>query len=553
MTVMIALTVLAALPASSRWLLRTVPPGAEEYARLLEEDPDQALLLSARTGWLPGDSAVRARVEEMAVLSGRSGRLAAWAATRCGLRPRVELGVGLVELGPQTVLPDAPEACENSRLVHAGLLRALHSKTAGIPMQRPQDAVELAVACWRSLPDTTRALALQAAGRFEAEVPREPAGEMGTPWLRYLAETGGSLEELPDGPLEGLRALYAVRCLPDSLARGLVEHSDWFVRRAAAKTLAPEELQPLLDDPVPALRLDAALRMRDAGLDEGRDAVRELAGKDSPMGDLATSGLTAEDADLLEELLESPRPARRAAAQAVWLEYGLAVDSQLARSWETDPYWLVPVSWVYHLEQSGEMGRARTTAERIADMAEQSDSPERLLSYLEEIVTGGPAGAVEEAPAWPGGEVPFDPASIPRPQQVVVETSEGEIVLELLWDTAPIACANFVHLAEEGFYGGIWVHRVEPGFVAQVGCPEGNGMGGPGHTIPGEASLVPFRRGTVGMADAGPNTAGSQLFIMLDSHRRLDARYTAFARVARGMDAVERLYVGSRIEAVRIP
>ena len=90
------------------------------------------------------------------------------------------------------------------------------------------------------------------------------------------------------------------------------------------------------------------------------------------------------------------------------------------------------------------------------------------------------------------------------------------------------------------------------GVVAEAVCKQGNGMGGPGYSIPGEPGLLAFDRGVVGMADAGPGTAGSQFFIMLDSHRRLDTRYTAFAKVAEGMEAAERLAVGSRIETVEV-
>jgi cyclophilin family peptidyl-prolyl cis-trans isomerase len=553
MTTAMLLMLLGTLPPASEWLLRERPPSAAEYRTLLEERPGEALLLSGRTGWVPGEDPIGEAVADMAGMEGRRGRLASWACTACGLAPPLgRLSPGLVELGPETVLPDAPEACQRPLLVHAGLLRALHSITAGIPMHRPQDAVELAIACREDLPDSTRVLALQVAGRVDVTVPPGLAPEEGLAGLRYLAETGGTLASRPQGLARGLEALYSARCLPDSALYGWMEHPDWYVRRVVAEALPPGELEPLLDDPVPYVALAAARRMQESGLSAGRRAMAGLAREPGPVGDMATAGLTAGDRDLLEELMDSRRPARRAAAQGAWLQRGLFVDSALARRWETDPYWIVPVSWVYHLEQEGEMGRARTTAERIAGMAEEAHRPERLLSHLEEIVTGGPAGAGEEEPEWPESDLPFDPGAVERADRLELRTTEGAVVLELLWDTAPIACANMVHLAREGFYDGIWVHRVEPGFVAQAGCPQGNGMGGPGYTIPGEPGLTAFDRGVVGMADAGPGTAGSQFFIMLDSHRRLDTRYTAFARVVEGMEAAERLTVGSRIEAVDI-
>lgn len=549
--IVLMMALAGSLPAASQWMSEPLPPAASDVEALMEQDSDQALLLFIRTGWIPDDSVLVSRVREMALLRGRTGRLASWACTVCGIRPETALSPGLVELGPETVLPDLAEARRSPDLVHAALLRALHSVSGPTEMQLPQDAVELALACWPQLPDSTKRLALEAAGRFEVAVPEEKGAGMGLSWTRYCAESGLSLPA-SESRSRGLQALYLVSCLPDSGLKGMMEHPDWFVRHAVGEALPAEDLRPMLDDPVAYVGLTAAMRLHDEGIAEGGEALRALARRPGPVGDMAAAELTAEDSDLLEELLTSSRPARRAAAQSAWLEYGLAVDVHLARSWETDPYWIVPVSWVYHLEQSGELGRARRAAERIAEAAEESDNPERLLSFLEEIVTGGPAGAVEEADAWPGAELPYDPGNLSRPEHTVLKTSEGEIVLELLWDAAPIACANLVHLAGSGFYDNIYFHRVVPGFVAQAGCPEGNGMGGPGYTIPGEPSLVPFRRGAVGMADAGPGTAGSQFFIMLDSHRRLDARYTAFAMVVQGMEAAERLTVGSEIESVEI-
>ncbi|MBD3369710.1 peptidylprolyl isomerase [Candidatus Fermentibacteria bacterium] len=139
-----------------------------------------------------------------------------------------------------------------------------------------------------------------------------------------------------------------------------------------------------------------------------------------------------------------------------------------------------------------------------------------------------------------------------RPSEVTIHTEEGDLRVSLMWDVAPLACSGFVHLAERDFYDGIYFHRVEPGFVVQAGCPQSNGMGGPGYTLPNERSLVRYDRGVVGMADAGLNTAGSQFFVMLDSHGRLDTRYTAFGRLEEGWDVLDRISVGTRIIDVSI-
>jgi peptidyl-prolyl cis-trans isomerase B (cyclophilin B) len=133
---------------------------------------------------------------------------------------------------------------------------------------------------------------------------------------------------------------------------------------------------------------------------------------------------------------------------------------------------------------------------------------------------------------------------------MIISTDQGDLVLEMLDETAPVTCAAFRWLADSGFYNGLSFHRVIPGFVAQAGCPQGNGYGGPGFALPSERSLVRFTRGVVGMADAGLGTGGSQFFIMLDDHDRLDCRYTAFARVVEGIGIIDRLSVGTRMEGI---
>jgi cyclophilin family peptidyl-prolyl cis-trans isomerase len=121
----------------------------------------------------------------------------------------------------------------------------------------------------------------------------------------------------------------------------------------------------------------------------------------------------------------------------------------------------------------------------------------------------------------------------------VIKTDHGEISVKLWADLAPTTVNNFVFLAREGFYDGSTFHRVIPGFVAQGGDPTGSGRGGPGYRIPDELSPTPFEAGVLGMANAGPNTNGSQFYLMLGDAPHLTGRYTAFGRVEEGMDAVE--------------
>jgi cyclophilin family peptidyl-prolyl cis-trans isomerase len=121
----------------------------------------------------------------------------------------------------------------------------------------------------------------------------------------------------------------------------------------------------------------------------------------------------------------------------------------------------------------------------------------------------------------------------------VLHTQRGDITLRLLADVAPQSVNSFVFLAREGFYDGVTFHRVIPGFVAQAGDPTGSGSGGPGYRVPDELSERPFVAGTVGMANAGPNTNGSQFFIVLDEAPHLTGRYTLFGEVEAGMDVAQ--------------
>jgi cyclophilin family peptidyl-prolyl cis-trans isomerase len=121
-----------------------------------------------------------------------------------------------------------------------------------------------------------------------------------------------------------------------------------------------------------------------------------------------------------------------------------------------------------------------------------------------------------------------------------MNTSLGTIALELFDDDAPKTVANFRKLASEGFYDGVIFHRVIPDFMIQGGDPEGTGTGGPGYTFEDEINAHKVARGALAMANAGPNTNGSQFFIVtVDSAPWLDGRHTVFGRVAAGMDAVD--------------
>ncbi len=121
-----------------------------------------------------------------------------------------------------------------------------------------------------------------------------------------------------------------------------------------------------------------------------------------------------------------------------------------------------------------------------------------------------------------------------------MNTSHGTIELEFFDDDAPKTVENFRKLAADNFYDGIIFHRVIPDFMIQSGCPEGTGTGGPGYKFEDEINDHKVVRGALAMANAGPNTNGSQFFIVTtDSAHWLDGKHTVFGRVTAGMDAVD--------------
>jgi len=121
-----------------------------------------------------------------------------------------------------------------------------------------------------------------------------------------------------------------------------------------------------------------------------------------------------------------------------------------------------------------------------------------------------------------------------------ISTSAGDMTAELFAGDAPRTVNNFVFLARDGFYNGVIFHRVIPGFMVQGGDPTGTGTGGPGYRFEDEPVSKRYTRGTLAMANAGPNTNGSQFFIMHENYP-LPPNYVIFARVTSGLDVVDTL------------
>jgi cyclophilin family peptidyl-prolyl cis-trans isomerase len=124
---------------------------------------------------------------------------------------------------------------------------------------------------------------------------------------------------------------------------------------------------------------------------------------------------------------------------------------------------------------------------------------------------------------------------------VTIETNHGTIEAEMFEDVAPKTAGNFVELAKKGFYDGVIFHRVIEGFMIQGGDPTGTGRGGPGYTIKDEFApgLTHDQAGLFSMANAGPNTGGSQFFITLAPTPWLNGKHAIFGRVTRGLDVVK--------------
>ncbi len=158
-------------------------------------------------------------------------------------------------------------------------------------------------------------------------------------------------------------------------------------------------------------------------------------------------------------------------------------------------------------------------------------------------------------------EMAIDPK---KDYEATIKTDKGDIRIQLLASQAPATVNNFVFLAREGFYDGVTFHRVIAGFMAQTGDPTGTGTGGPGYRFADEPSALRLRHdqeGTLSMANAGPNTNGSQFFITFGPTPHLDGKHAVFGRVIKGMDVLRQIRVrdpqrdpqpGDRIQTIEV-
>ena len=140
-------------------------------------------------------------------------------------------------------------------------------------------------------------------------------------------------------------------------------------------------------------------------------------------------------------------------------------------------------------------------------------------------------------------------------KHATIETDKGTIELDLFDEQAPETVGNFEKLAKDGFYDGLNFHRVIPDFMVQTGCPKGTGTGGPGYQFPDEKSALQLKHdaaGTLSMANAGPDTNGSQFFITHGPTPWLDGKHAVFGKVRSGQDVVDAIEQGDKMKKVEV-
>ena len=163
-------------------------------------------------------------------------------------------------------------------------------------------------------------------------------------------------------------------------------------------------------------------------------------------------------------------------------------------------------------------------------------TPTSTSQSASSTLSSQPMAAPQESLAFPG----VLPSSEISHKNILVKTTKGDFTFELLPNEGPKAASNFVYLTKHKFYDGLTFHRYVPGFVIQGGDPQGSGMGGPGYQFADDKVTMAYDTGIVAMANAGPNTNGSQFFVML-ANTPLPPSYSIFGRVIKGIDVVQKL------------
>jgi cyclophilin family peptidyl-prolyl cis-trans isomerase/HEAT repeat protein len=402
---------------------------------------------------------------------------------------------------------------------------------------------------WRVVVSSARALGESGDGRA-----LEPLVHLAESENEHIALT--ALQAL--GKLGGIRAR-------DALAKS-VESENWRIAAAAAKALALADsagafpiLREMLGSSNHRLRAASAEGLGAIGDSLSINALVGLAAREtepfvlaSVLGSLA--GLEGVHPAALRELASDCEDMVAAASLAAALAD--SGDEQSARALESlyrrFPRVADVTPHVEILEALGAIGSRESISIIEAALEDPRKPVAQNAAWALEKITGEDHSARVPVNSTITGSPDFRYARRLRGAKVRLDTEKGEIIIRLLTEEAPLTAANFAKLVEEGFYDGLTFHRVVPDFVIQGGCPRGDGWGGPGYMIPCEYNRIKYLRGMVGMALAGKDTGGSQIFITHSPQPHLDGRYTILGEVDSGMDVVDRIQVGDRITRAQV-
>jgi cyclophilin family peptidyl-prolyl cis-trans isomerase/HEAT repeat protein len=383
----------------------------------------------------------------------------------------------------------------------------------------------------------------------------------------------GHDEQLPDCAELGATGVLPAGYCTSALVEGIMHMSRHAGASPTATSKLPPEAQADSDDAARKARIDLLIRLaEDPRAATAAPALAALA---------EVSDLRAKQ--VLRGALRRPDPGVRAAAATSVATRSLdaekrdldAVDDLVAVVRESQNEDAIEAR-IAAIGALGRLGRAARSAvvEGGSRVEAPPDSPwlsevvlplaadpniavrdqaRRALLGHESLVSAFDAREVPSAEGSFGGELASSVTSdAPVPSGLRMVTTRGPVEISFEGAPAPINQANLSQLANEKFFHGLSFHRVVPGFVVQGGDPRGDGYGGPGHLVPCEWSNLRYERGTVGIALAGKDTGGSQIFIAQTPQPHLDARYTVVGHVTEGMDVVDRLLPGDAIVSMEV-